>query len=67
MKEVNNSLSNQFVDLFFEAQNNLFEIEDTILREAVRRSEGNLSGAARTLGMTRPQLAYRLGKIEETE
>jgi|TARA_R110002074_G_scaffold402194_1_gene604427 two-component system response regulator HydG len=67
LKEVNNSLANQFVDLFFEAQNNLFEIEDTILREAVRRAQGNLSGAARTLGMTRPQLAYRLGKIEETE
>jgi len=55
----------QFVDMFFEAQNNLFDIEETILKEAVNRSKGNLSKAARALGMTRPQLAYRLGKIED--
>jgi len=67
LKTVDKSVYNQFVDMFFEAQNNLFEIEETILREAVKRAQGNLSGAARTLGMTRPQLAYRLGKIEETE
>jgi Transcriptional regulator containing GAF, AAA-type ATPase, and DNA binding domains len=51
--------------MFFETQNNLFEIEETILKEAVKRSNGNLSAAARKLGVTRPQLAYRLGKIEE--
>jgi len=65
LKTLKKGLYNQFVDMFFEAQNNLFEIEETILKEAVKRSSGNLSGAARKLGMTRPQLAYRLGKIEE--
>jgi transcriptional regulator with AAA-type ATPase domain len=55
----------QFVEMFFDAQNNLFEIEETILQEAVNRARGNLSSAARSLGMTRPQLAYRLGKIEK--
>ena len=34
-----------------------------ICREAVERCNGNISAAARTLGITRPQLAYRL-KLE---
>ena len=38
------------------------ELESRLLDEAVRRSEGNLSGAARLLGITRPQLQYRLKK-----
>lgn len=38
------------------------ELENRLLDEAVRRSEGNLSGAARLLGITRPQLQYRLKK-----
>lgn len=65
LKTVSKGVYNQFVEMFFDAQNNLFEIEETILKEAVKRSEGNLSKAARALGMTRPQLAYRLGKIDE--
>jgi DNA-binding NtrC family response regulator/predicted hydrocarbon binding protein len=35
-------------------------LETQVLELAVERSRGNLSGAARLLGMTRPQLAYRL-------
>ena len=35
-------------------------MEDMMLREAVVRCKGNLSGAARLLGITRPQLSYRL-------
>jgi transcriptional regulator with GAF, ATPase, and Fis domain len=30
---------------------------------AVKQSGGNLSAAARLLGLTRPQLAYRLRKM----
>lgn len=56
-----------FVNMFFEAQNNLFDIEKTILQESVNRARGNLSRAARSLGMTRPQLAYRLRKIEKED
>lgn len=37
-------------------------LEEQLLDEAVRRSEGNLAGAARLLGITRPQLQYRLKK-----
>ena len=35
-------------------------LEAQVLALAVERSLGNLSGAARLVGMTRPQLAYRL-------
>jgi two-component system response regulator HydG len=38
----------------------LDEIETVLLRKAVERSEGNVSAAARLLGITRPQLVYRL-------
>jgi DNA-binding NtrC family response regulator len=36
------------------------EIEQRLLREAVEAADGNLSAAARRLGLTRAQLAYRL-------
>jgi len=39
--------------------------ENDIIVRAVARSEGNLSAAARALGMTRPQLAYRYKKAQE--
>ncbi|MEO1888572.1 MAG: sigma-54-dependent Fis family transcriptional regulator [Cycloclasticus sp.] len=65
LKDDKKGIYSEFVDMFFTAQNNLFEIEETILQEAVNRARGNLSSAARSLGMTRPQLAYRLGKIEK--
>jgi transcriptional regulator with AAA-type ATPase domain len=41
-------------------------LEARVLALAVERSGGNLSGAARLLGITRPQLAYRL-KRQQTE
>ena len=40
----------------------LDKLEARLLDEAVARSKGNISSAARMLGMTRPQLAYRLKK-----
>lgn len=39
----------------------LSELERSAYQAAVDRSRGNLSAAARLLGLTRPQLAYRLG------
>ncbi len=38
----------------------LEDIEFILLRKAVARANGNLAAAARLLGITRPQLAYRL-------
>ena len=42
------------------------ELETHLIEEAVARSQGNLAAAARRLGLTRPQLSYRLNKIRET-
>jgi DNA-binding NtrC family response regulator len=40
-------------------------LEDALIQEAVARADGNLAGAARALGMTRPQLSYRLQRLRE--
>ncbi len=50
------------VDVALADNVSLGEVEALLMNEAVRRSGGNLSKAARMLGMTRPQLAYRLRK-----
>lgn len=44
---------------------NLNSIESKILQEAVAKADGNLSQAAKLVGLTRPQLAYRLSKIPD--
>ncbi|MBC7858801.1 MAG: sigma-54-dependent Fis family transcriptional regulator [Burkholderiaceae bacterium] len=43
----------------------LDELETMLLAEAVERSAGNLAGAARMLGLTRPQFTYRLKRNQE--
>ena len=40
----------------------LAETEAAMLRTALGEANGNLSRAARALGITRPKLAYRLRK-----
>ena len=40
-------------------------LERGAIREAVKRANGNLSHAARLLGMSRAQLAYRLEKDKD--
>ncbi len=50
------------VEALLDAGIALEALEQDILQRAVRRSKGNLSAAARLLGMTRPQLNYRLKK-----
>jgi len=47
-------------EAFFASGCSLEQFEATLLAQAVQQSEGNLSGAARLLGLTRPQLSYRL-------
>ena len=44
----------------------LDRLEDALIQHAVKESRGNLSGAARMLGITRPQLNYRLKKKESS-
>lgn len=43
----------------------LESLEDALIQEAVQRADGNLSAAARALGLTRPQLQYRLQRVKE--
>lgn len=43
----------------------LDQAEATLIEAAVKKAGGNLSGAARVLGLTRPQLAYRLKRLSE--
>jgi DNA-binding NtrC family response regulator len=40
-------------------------LERALLREAVSQASGNLSAAARMLGLTRPQLSYRLSRDQD--
>ena len=42
-------------------------LERALLHEAVDRANGNLAAAARLLGITRPQLSYRLGRRQDQE
>ncbi len=43
----------------------LDQLEARLLETAVDKAQGNLSSAARLLGITRPQLAYRLRRMHE--
>ena len=43
----------------------LDQVEALLVESAVDKARGNLSAAARTLGLTRPQLAYRLKRLHE--
>jgi DNA-binding NtrC family response regulator len=42
-------------------------LEDALIQEAVNRASGNLAAAARALGLTRPQLSYRLQRVRVRE
>jgi DNA-binding NtrC family response regulator len=52
--------------LFEEGGLSLPELERSAYQAAVERAGGNLSAAARLLGLTRAQLAYRLGTNDAT-
>lgn len=40
-------------------------LEDALIREASSRTGGNLAAAGRSLGLTAPQVRYRMSRIEE--
>ena len=52
-------------DAFLATGLSLDEVETMLLNDAVNRSSGNLAGAARLLGITRPQLTYRLKRHQD--
>ena len=43
----------------------LDEVEAMLLEATMDKARGNMSSAARTLGLTRPQLAYRLKRLHD--
>lgn len=45
----------------------LDSMTNIVIQEAVSRAGGNLAAAARSLGMTRPQLSYRLTKSQNNQ
>jgi two-component system NtrC family response regulator len=51
------------VDVLFSGEIGLDRLEEEIIIEALRRCEGNVSSAARKLGVTRRALQYRVEKI----
>ncbi|HIJ86661.1 MAG TPA: sigma-54-dependent Fis family transcriptional regulator [Desulfuromonadales bacterium] len=53
---------NSLIEEILNSAMTLDQMERALIETAVRRSNGNLSAAARVLGMSRPQLAYRLGR-----
>src|SRR5690606_27745311 len=53
-------------DAVFNGVMTLDQVEAMLLETAVDKARGNLSSAARMLGLTRPQLAYRLKRLHET-
>ncbi|MBI4987691.1 MAG: sigma 54-interacting transcriptional regulator [Rhodocyclales bacterium] len=51
-----------FLDHVFARKTGLDAVEALLLKAALERAGGNVSSAARALGMTRPQFEYRLKK-----
>ncbi|MFP3553963.1 sigma 54-interacting transcriptional regulator [Paraburkholderia sp. SIMBA_049] len=45
----------------------LVQLETRLLRAALMKADGNVSKAARLLGLTRAQLAYRLDKLDDED
>lgn len=50
-------------DLLLSGPIDFFEIEERLIREALRRANGNISAAARQLGMSYKTPRYRVGKF----
>ena len=57
--------SQELCDAILSGVMTLDQLEARLLETAVDKSQGNLSSAARMLGITRPQLAYRLRRLND--
>jgi DNA-binding NtrC family response regulator len=57
---------NQLCNAILASGYSLEAIESMLLEEAVQQAGGNLAGAARLLGLSRPQLSYRLKRNQNT-
>jgi transcriptional regulator with AAA-type ATPase domain len=62
------ALLSPLLDRLIEAQEfSLPDFEQSVYRAALERAGGNLSAAARLLGLTRPQLAYRVNGHQDAK
>lgn len=59
-----NTANESWMDKQLENDFSIEELEQNLIRRAMDKADGNVSKAARMLGLTRPALAYRLKKIE---
>ncbi|MCZ4303410.1 sigma 54-interacting transcriptional regulator [Zoogloeaceae bacterium G21618-S1] len=57
---------NDLATLLSQSGRSLHDIENLMINHAVTQSGGNLAKAARALGISRPQLSYRLKKLSDT-
>ena len=55
----------ELCDAVFNGVMTLAQVEALLIETAVDKARGNLSAASRLLGMTRPQLAYRLKHLHD--
>jgi transcriptional regulator with GAF, ATPase, and Fis domain len=62
VSELNPDTLDQLCEQVLAHQVDLDSLERRLMQTAMHRAGGNLSQAARLLGITRPQLAYRLKK-----
>jgi DNA-binding protein Fis len=53
----------QFVDFFLQRNMSLEQVQSELMDAVLARSGQNVSEAARVLGVTRPQLRYRLKQV----
>ena len=65
--QANDSSSRNLFELMKSSNLSLDSMTSLIVQEAVSRSGGNLAAAARSLGITRPQLSYRLQKAHSNQ
>jgi DNA-binding NtrC family response regulator len=55
----------ELCEAVFNGARTLDQVEAMLIETAVDKAHGNLSAASRLLGLTRPQLAYRLKRLHE--
>ncbi len=60
IERVSNHISNLLNGIEDDSKVSLDDIETLLLKQAVTRAHGNVAAAARLLGITRPQMVYRL-------
>ncbi len=58
--------ASDWIDQALAEYGSLDAIEERLIEHALEKGRGNISSAARVLGISRPTLAYRLKKMEQT-